>query len=130
MALSRNVGLQGLRYQGGINQLSWRINRWSGIGIALFVSLHMLASLSTQVFGSNPVADTINTIYMSVWFQIVVVFIVYFHALHGIRVILLDFWPKFLEYQKEITWAQFLIFLPLFIMTAMIMLLVYFSASA
>jgi succinate dehydrogenase / fumarate reductase cytochrome b subunit len=86
-----------------INMLSWRLHRWSGIGIVLFVGLHMLASLSTQVFGSTLLADTINSIYMSVYFQIVVVFIVYFHALHGLRVILLDFWPKFLEYQKEIT---------------------------
>ncbi len=129
MTLPRNVGLQGLRYRGGINMLSWRIHRWSGIGIALFVGLHMLASLSTQVYGSNPIADTINSIYMSVWFQIVVVFIVYFHVLHGLRVILLDFWPKFLEYQKEITWAQWLIFLPLFVMTALVMLLIHFNGG-
>jgi len=129
MALPRNVGLQGLRYRGGINMLSWRIHRWSGIGMALFGGLHMLASLSTQVYGSNLVADTINSIYMSVWFQIVVVFIVYFHVLHGLRVILLDFWPQFLEYQKEITWAQWLIFLPLFGMTTLVMLLIHFSGG-
>jgi succinate dehydrogenase / fumarate reductase cytochrome b subunit len=109
--------------------LSWRLHRWSGIGIVVFVGLHMLASLWTQVFGSSLLADTLNSIYMSVYFQILVVFIVYFHALHGLRVILLDFWPKVLEYQKEVTWAQWLIFIPLFSLTALIMLLIHFSGG-
>jgi succinate dehydrogenase / fumarate reductase cytochrome b subunit len=129
MALKRSIGLDGIRYRGGINMLSWRLHRWSGIGIVVFVGLHMLASLWTQVFGSSLLADTLNSIYMSVYFQILVVFIVYFHALHGLRVILLDFWPKFLEYQKEITWAQWLIFIPLFSLTALIMLLIHFSGG-
>ncbi|MFM8319740.1 MAG: succinate dehydrogenase, cytochrome b556 subunit [Chloroflexota bacterium] len=129
MALPRNVGLQGLRYQGGVNQFSWRINRWSGIGIVTFVSLHMLASLSTQVYGSNPIADTVNSIYMSVWFQILIVFIVFFHALHGLRVIILDLWPRFLEYQRELTYAQLIIFIATFLMAAVIMLMAHFSAA-
>jgi succinate dehydrogenase / fumarate reductase, cytochrome b subunit len=129
MTLNRNVGLAGWRYQGGINMLSWRLHRWSGIGIVVFVGLHMLASLAPQPFVSTDMANAINDIYMSIYFQVLMVFIVYYHALHGLRVIVLDLWPAFLEYQKEMTWAQWLIFIPLFVMTAGIMLLAHFSAG-
>lgn len=129
MILKRRAGLKGIPYQGGMNHLSWLLHRWSGLGIIVFVALHMLASLSTQEFGSTPLANFINTVYMSVYFQIVVVFIVYFHALQGLRIILLDFFPRFLDYQREITYAQWLIFIPLFGMTAMIMLLAQFSGG-
>jgi succinate dehydrogenase / fumarate reductase cytochrome b subunit len=128
MALDRNVGLKGYRYRGGLPMLSWRLHRWTGIGIVVFVSLHMIASL----FGSqgSDWGIAINTVYESVYFQIVVVGLVYYHALHGLRVILLDFWPRFLEYQREITWAQWLIFIPLYLMSVMIMLMAHFSAAA
>jgi succinate dehydrogenase/fumarate reductase cytochrome b subunit len=88
----------------------------------------MIASL----FGSqgSDWGIAINTVYESVYFQIVVVGLVYYHALHGLRVILLDFWPRFLEYQREITWAQWLIFIPLYLMSVMIMLMAHFSAAA
>lgn len=128
MALERNVGLKGFRYRGGIPMLSWRLHRWTGIGIVVFVSLHMLASL----FGAqgSDWGIAINTVYESVYFQLVVVFLVYYHALHGLRVIILDFWPRFLEYQREMTWAQWLIFVPLYLMSAVIMLMAHFSGGA
>ncbi len=129
MALNRNVGWQGWRYQGGLPMLSWRLHRWSGIGIIVFVGLHLLASLTTQAFGSTPIANGINTIYESVYFQLLVVYIVYFHALNGLRVILLDLFPRFLEYQREITWAQWLVFIPLYILSAFVMLMAHFNAG-
>lgn len=128
MTLKRNVGLQNLTYRGGLPMLSWRLHRWSGIGMAVFVGLHMIASISTAQFGSDW-AIALNTVYESVYFQLLVVFIVYFHALNGMRIILLDFWPKYLEYQREITWAQWLIFLPLYLLTATIMLLAHFNGG-
>ncbi len=129
MVLKRRAGLKGIPYRGGMNHLSWLLHRWSGLGIIIFVALHMLASLSTQEFGSTSLANFINTVYMSVYFQLVVAFIVYFHALQGLRIIMLDFFPRFLDYQREITYAQWLIFIPLFGMTAMIMLLAHFSGG-
>jgi len=128
MALDRSVGLKGLRYRGGLPMLSWRLHRWTGIGIVVFVGLHMIASL----FGSqgSDWGIAINTVYESVYFQLLVVGLVYYHALHGLRVIILDFWPRFLEYQREITWAQWLIFIPLYLMSVVIMLMAHFNGTA
>jgi succinate dehydrogenase / fumarate reductase cytochrome b subunit len=127
MALDRSVGLKGWRYRGGLPMLSWRLHRWTGIGIVVFVGLHMIASYFTSEGADWPI--WINTVYESVWFQLLVVGIVYYHALHGLRVIILDFWPRLLEYQREITWAQWLVFIPLYAMSVLIMLMAHFSAA-
>lgn len=122
MALNRNVGLKGFKYRGGGPMLAWALHRISGLAIVLFVGLHVISSFFMQQFGSD-LATALNTIYESVYFQIVVVFIVLFHALNGLRIIILDFWPKLLEYQREATWVQWLIFIPLYAMTVIIMIM-------
>ena len=55
-------------------------------------------------------------------FQVIVAFFVMFHVLNGIRIILLDTWPKLLEFQREATWLQWLIFIPVYGMSVMLMI--------
>jgi succinate dehydrogenase / fumarate reductase, cytochrome b subunit len=129
MALKRNVGLTaGLRYRGGMPMLSWALHRIGGLAMVLFVGLHILASFSMQQFGSDW-GTTINIIYESVWFQLFMVFVVYFHGLNGLRIIVLDIWPKLLQYQREITWLQWLVFIPLYAITAFLMVMFKLSGA-
>jgi len=102
--------------------LSWSLHRIGGLAMVLFVGLHIAAGFFMQQFGSNW-ATVLNTIYESVYFQLLIVFIVYFHGLNGFRIIILDIWPKLLEYQREATWLQWLIFIPLYALTAAIMVM-------
>jgi succinate dehydrogenase / fumarate reductase cytochrome b subunit len=120
MALKRNVGLKGLMYRGGGPMLAWVLHRLSGLVIVLFVGLHILASFLMQQFGSD-FGTTMNIIYESVYVQIVVYFAVLFHVINGGRVIILDTWPRLIEYQREITWLQWLIFIPIYGLTAFLM---------
>jgi succinate dehydrogenase / fumarate reductase cytochrome b subunit len=120
MALKRNVGLKGLRYRGGGPMLAWMLHRVSGLVMVVFVGGHILASFSMQQFGSD-LGTTLNIIYESVYVQIIVVFAVLFHAINGGRIIILDTWPTLLEYQREITWLQWLIFVPTYGLTAFLM---------
>ena len=122
MALKRQVGLtQGLRYKGGGPMLVWVLHRISGIGIALFVGLHILASFSNQLFGWD-LADSINTIYMSPYFQIVVIFCALFHAINGLRITILDLWPKLIEHQREAIWVEWAVFIPVFGLSVLVIL--------
>ena len=122
MALKRQVGLkQGLRYKGGGPMLVWVLHRISGIGIALFVGLHILASFSNQLFGWN-LADSINTLYMSPYFQIVVFFCALFHAINGLRITILDLWPKLIEHQREAIWVEWAVFIPVFGLSVLVIL--------
>ncbi len=122
MALKRNVGLRGIGYKGGGPMLAWALHRISGLAMVLFVGLHIASGFFMQQFGSST-ATVINTIYESVYFQFFIVFVVYFHALNGLRIIILDIWPKLLEYQREATWLQWLIFIPLYALTAYLMIM-------
>lgn len=122
MALKRQVGLkQGLRYKGGGPMLVWVLHRISGIGIALFVGLHILASFSNQLFGWD-LSDSINTIYMSPYFQIVVFFCALFHAINGLRITILDLWPKLIEHQQEAIWVEWAVFIPVFGLSVLVIL--------
>lgn len=122
MALDRNVSLlDGLRYKGGGPMLAWVLHRISGLGMIIFVSLHVVASFFTQQMGSDW-AISINIVYESVYFQLFIVFAVLFHGLNGMRIIILDIWPKMLRYQREMTWLQWLIFIPIYGLTIFIML--------
>lgn len=122
MALDRKVGfLAGMRYKGGGPMLAWALHRISGLGMIIFISLHVVASFFTQQLGSDW-AIFINTIYESPYFQLFIVFTVLFHGLNGMRIIILDLWPRMLRYQREMTWLQWLIFVPIYGLTIFIML--------
>lgn len=122
MVLKRNVGLKGIRYRGGGPMLSWVLHRIGGLAIILFVGGHVLSSFFQYQLGSD-LATEINVIYESIYFQVVVFFVVIFHAINGLRIIILDTWPKLLEYQREATWLQWLIFLPVYGLAIFIMVM-------
>lgn len=110
MDRERNVSvIQGLRYRGGAPQTAWLLHRISGLGIVIFVTTHILAS-----FLGGDIGQLINDIYESWWFQIVVVFCALFHGINGLRITILDFWPKLLQYQREAIWVEWFVFLPIF----------------
>lgn len=122
MALSRKVGLiAGAKYKGGGPMLAWVLHRISGLGIIIFVTLHVLASFLTQQLGSA-LGISINIIYESIYFQLFIVFCAIFHGVNGFRIILLDIWPRLIRYQKESTWLEWFVILPLYILTAYIMI--------
>jgi succinate dehydrogenase/fumarate reductase cytochrome b subunit len=110
MGLKRNVPLAtGLRYQGRGGQLAFVLHRIGGLGMAIFVTMHILASF----FGGD-VGQFLNKIYENWFFQIFVFFSALFHATNGLRITLLDLWPKTWEYQKEAVWLQWAVFIPVF----------------
>jgi len=102
--------------------LAWALHRITGLAIVIFVGLHVIASFFMQQLGSD-LATSINIVYESIYFQFVVIFVVLYHATNGLRIIVLDLWPSMLEYQREATWLQWIIFIPLYGMTVAIMIL-------
>lgn len=122
MALNRNVGLiAGAKYKGGGPMLAWALHRISGLGIIIFVALHVIASFLTQEMGSD-LGIAINIIYESIYFQLFIVFCAIFHGVNGFRIIVLDIWPRLIRYQKESTWLEWFVILPVYLLTAFIMI--------
>lgn len=123
MGLKRNVSLwEGLRYQGKGPMLTFVLHRISGLGIVTFVALHMLASfLSNQPYGTNA-GIFINTLYENWIFQIFIFFCALFHAINGLRIVILDLWPKLIEYQREAIWLEWFIFVPVYALALFIII--------
>ena len=116
MALNRKVGFfKGLKYKGGGPMWAWILHRLSGLAMVFFVGSHIIAGLLTQQFGSD-VGIAINIVYENWIFQLVLFFLVIFHAVNGLRVTLLDLWPALLEYQRESIWLEWLVIIPLYVL--------------
>jgi succinate dehydrogenase / fumarate reductase, cytochrome b subunit len=128
MAFGRKIGLQGLRYQGGGPMLAWVLHRIGGLAMVIFVGMHIASSFLMQQLGSD-LGTALNTFYESWQFQAVLYFFVIFHALNGLRIILLDLRPQYLKFQRESTWLQWIIFIPLYGLTVFIMIMNGLSAK-
>lgn len=113
MAVNKNAWLAGLSYKGGSTMLAWILHRIGGLAMVVFVGTHIISSFFTQQLGSNW-GIALNTIYENPYFQIVLYFFVIFHAINGSRIILSDFFPKLLEYQRELTWLEWIIIIPVY----------------
>jgi succinate dehydrogenase / fumarate reductase cytochrome b subunit len=122
MALSRRVSIgAGLRYRGEQGMLNWILHRITGLGILLFVGIHVIVGFFGQQFGDD-LSFAINAIYESWAFQLFVYFSVLFHAINGSRLALMDLFPRLLRYQRELIWLQWLIFIPAYGLPSFIML--------
>jgi succinate dehydrogenase / fumarate reductase cytochrome b subunit len=110
MALKRNVNLvTGLRYQGKGPMLTYILHRVGGLGMVIFVAVHILASL-----GGGTAGVFLNTIYEHWLFQIFIFFCALFHVINGLRIVILDLWPKLIEHQREAIWLEWLFFIPIY----------------
>jgi succinate dehydrogenase / fumarate reductase cytochrome b subunit len=110
MGLTRNVGLaSALRYKGQGPMLTFILHRIGGVGMALFVTVHILSSL---VGGTAGV--WLNSIYESWGFQLFVFFCALFHAINGLRISILDLWPSLLAHQREAMWLEWMVFIPVY----------------
>lgn len=123
MSLKRNVSLmEGLRYQGKGPMLTYILHRLGGLGIVIFVGIHMLASfLSNQAWGSSA-GIFLNTIYEHWLFQIFIFSCALFHVINGLRIVILDLWPKLVEHQREAIWIEWFIFLPIYSIALIVIL--------
>jgi succinate dehydrogenase / fumarate reductase, cytochrome b subunit len=107
---SRKVSLvDGLKYQGEGPMLTFILHRIGGLGMAVFVTVHILASF---LGGSG--GRLVNDIYEHWLFQIVIFFCVLFHAINGLRITILDLWPKLIEYQREAIWVEWAAFIAIY----------------
>ena len=110
MGLKRNVSLiTALRYKGQGPFLTYTLHRIGGIGMAIFITTHMLASFLGGKGGAF-----VNLIYENWLFQIFIFFCVLFHAINGLRITILDLLPKLITYQREAIWIEWAVFIPVY----------------
>jgi succinate dehydrogenase / fumarate reductase cytochrome b subunit len=110
MELKRNVSLaSALRYKGQGPMLTFILHRIGGLGMAIFITMHILAS-----FMGGKTGVFLNIIYENWLFQIFIFFCVLFHAINGLRITIVDLFPKLLPHEREAIWVEWAVFIPLY----------------
>ena len=87
-------------------QLAWFGHRASGLGVLLFLFLHIVET-STVLFGPE-VYDFTQTFYANIPAKIGEVLLMaalVYHSLNGLRVIVMDFWPSTTIYYRPLTYG-------------------------
>ena len=111
MGLKRNVSLAAaLRYKGQGPYLTFILHRIGGVGMAVFIAVHILASFADNIMGWK-VGYYANQIYENWVFQLFIFFCVLFHAINGLRITILDLFPKLIEHYRKaiaIEWIAFI----------------------
>ncbi len=124
--LSRVTLGQALGYRGGQPMTAWILHRFTGLGIILFVGMHVTAAFfkySTQGGVTQSVAVSLTAFYETLGVQLFVLFCVLYHAVNGLRIVILDMWPSLIHYNREAMWVQWALFLPLFLVPAVLMIM-------
>lgn len=93
-------------YRGDPGMWSWVLHRITGVSIFFFLFVHVLDTAVIRV-DPNKYSEVINTYKNPVvgLMEIVLVACVLYHALNGLRLILVDFWSKGARYQRQMLWV-------------------------
>jgi succinate dehydrogenase / fumarate reductase cytochrome b subunit len=90
------------------------LHRIGGLGMAIFITIHILS-----YFGGE-IGTFVNDIYMNWVFQLFMFFFVLFHAINGLRITILDLWPKLVPFQREAIWIEWAVFLPIYLIAVFV----------
>lgn len=92
----------GTLYRGKFGMWSWVLHRITGVAIFFFLLVHVLDTALVRVSPEayNAVINTYKTPLIGVA-ELGLVAAILFHALNGVRIILIDFWRKGAKYQNQ-----------------------------
>ena len=123
--ISRNVSvvLETLVYRGREGQGAYLLHRVTGLGVLLFLALHIL-DIFVVSFGPE-VYNRLLFIYkgqLPRLMEVALAFALTYHALNGLRIIVQDFYPRIMRHSKTLFWIQYIVFTLVFIPAATFMM--------
>ena len=112
-----------LTYRGGAGQWSWLLHRLTGLGVLVFLLLHIV---DTALIGWGPGAyNEAMSIYRMPVFRVGEVLLggaVLYHALNGLRICIIDFWPEATAINRKLVYGVAVLFALIYIPSAIYML--------
>lgn len=100
-------------YRGQIGQWAHYLHRLSGLAIVVYVVDHVL-SIGRAAWGREAYNSLIIDTYAAWPYRfglLLLIGAVVYHAISGLRVTLVDFWPQGVEHQKPMAYAVWGLFL-------------------
>jgi succinate dehydrogenase / fumarate reductase cytochrome b subunit len=96
----------GRLYKGREGQWSWIAHRITGVAIILFLFAHVV---DTAVVGWGPEAyNKVVAVYHNPFIRLLelgLVAAVIYHALNGVRIMIMDFWPKAADLNRQLIYG-------------------------
>ncbi len=94
---------------------SWVLHRITGVTIFFFLFVHVLDTAVIRI-DPNKYSEIIETYKTPIigLMEIALVACVLYHALNGVRIILIDFWSKGPKYQRQMLWVILSLFVIVF----------------
>jgi succinate dehydrogenase cytochrome b subunit len=100
-----------LRYRGSEGMIAWAFHRVSGLAIWIFIVLHVF---DIWLSGANPsLYDDLLVIYASPLGRVGEALLgaaLLYHALNGLRIVIMDFWPAMTRWHRQIWYVNWVIF--------------------
>jgi succinate dehydrogenase / fumarate reductase cytochrome b subunit len=100
-----------LRYRGSEGMLAWAFHRIAGVAVWAFILLHVL---DIWLVGAAPdLYDEVLAIYASPFGRVMESLLgaaLLYHALNGMRIIVMDFWPAMTRYHRQLWYANWVLF--------------------
>jgi succinate dehydrogenase / fumarate reductase cytochrome b subunit len=104
-ARGRTAGFGSL-YKGREGQWSWIAHRVTGVAIILFLFVHVV---DTALVGWGPDAyNRVVSVYKNPFIRLLelgLVAAVIYHALNGVRIMIIDFWPKANDVNRQLIYG-------------------------
>jgi succinate dehydrogenase cytochrome b subunit len=112
-----------LTYRGKAGMWAWIFHRLTGVGVFVFLLAHIV---DTALIGWGPkVYNEAVALYrhpLARVGEVVLAGAVIFHALNGVRIIILDFWPQTMVAEKKLFAGVVALFAVVYIPMALYML--------
>ena len=124
MSSRRMTFREGLKYRGGLNMYAWLLHRLTGLGVLLFLMVHIVETFFL-VLGPEAYNAAI-ALYKTPAFKIAelgLTFAVLYHAVNGVRVTVQDFWPGLWRYERAFLWGSAVVILAVFVPLAILSVL-------
>ena len=109
-------------YRGKEGMWSWIFHRVTGVGILLFLLIHIVDT-AFILLGPNAYNHMVS-LYKQPFFrpmEVALLAAILYHSLNGIRICLIDFWPVLTRFQAQLFYAAMILFFVLFIPASYLM---------
>lgn len=116
-------------YRGREGMWSWILHRLTGVAVLLFLFAHILDTM-LLLYGPE-VYNTVVGIYHNKFFllmEVALVAAVIYHAVNGLRIIIVDAWPAATRHHRKLFWGAMAILAAMLIPAAWQMLQPLFQA--
>jgi succinate dehydrogenase / fumarate reductase cytochrome b subunit len=101
-----------LRYRGTEGMVAWAFHRISGLAIWVFIVLHVF---DIWLSGANPTLyNDLLAIYASPIGRVGEMLLgaaLLYHALNGLRIVIMDFWPAMTRWHRQLWYAAWAVFI-------------------